>query len=83
MRHALYGPHGTTAGGGGIYSFGVYLDDLVERGAVHGFIAFFAFVWVLWLVKAAVAGRPHASSYSMSASGRRTSHPSSSSIGLA
>jgi hyaluronan synthase len=38
----------------------VYLDDLVERGVVHGFIAFFAFVWLLWLVKAAVAGRYHA-----------------------
>lgn len=41
----------------GIYSFVVYIRDLVTHGVWHGFIAFFVFVWLLWFAKATVARR--------------------------
>jgi hyaluronan synthase len=40
-----------------VYTFYVYLRDVLANGGFYLFIAFFVFVWAVWLLKSAIASR--------------------------
>jgi hyaluronan synthase len=40
-----------------VYTFHAYLTDFVEHGVFHLFLVFFAYVWLIWLLKSILAAR--------------------------